>query len=76
VETGEGRKRLGFIKHPSSRSSSSVHCKKVPEALMIAKASPEADMHLVAARERVLREGNGGQVTKVISCCWGEKGKK
>lgn len=43
---------------------------------MIAKASPEADMHLVAARERVLREGNGGQGTKVISCCWGEKGKK
>lgn len=43
---------------------------------MIAKASPEADMHLAAARERVLREGNGGQGTKVISCCWGEKGKK
>lgn len=31
---------------------------------------------LAAAQDRVLREGNDGQGTKVTSCCLGEKGQK
>lgn len=76
MEIGEDRKYFDFIKHPSSSSYSSVPYRKALEVLMMAQATVGADVHLAAAQDRVLREGNDGQGTKVTSCCLGEKGQK